>query len=271
MKIFFFSANTHVFRTLFTHRESSIDGIITTEPHVGSLPVKEVRVEYQLLSADLEALNCAECSDVVFTKADGTFSIPFKVSHPFLYGHTHRDEISVNFHYSKSTHGLKHTFLCSSGAIDCALEPVGIHLKHLEFDKRLHVFDATHILFTGKVFVNDTPHGGNPGCPVVGANVCAMREINDDEMNGPIYCGRTDGSGNYQLPLVIGTLVKRVKIDYYKHHFESAAYNHHDYERGILIRDGVIYNGNDFRDMTITNLKVEGKELLHSEHLKFQY
>ena len=213
-------------------------------------------------------MNCAECSGVVITEEDGTFSIPFKVSHPFLQGHTHRDEIGVKFRYSKTTNGVNHEFLCSSGAIDCALEPVGIHLKHLDFDKRLHVFDATHILFTGKVFVNDTPHGGNPGCPIAGAMVCAMREVNDAEENEPLNCGETDGSGNYQLALVVGTLVKGVKIEHYKHRFDVAAYNHHDYERGILIRDGVIYNGHDFRDMTLTDLKVEGKEVFQLEYLK---
>lgn len=249
-------------------RESSVDGIITTEPHVGSLPVANVRVEYQLLSSDHETLHCEECSGIVTTKDDGTFSIAFRASHPFLHGHTHRDEIGVKFNYSKSTNGLNHEFLCSSGAIDCALESVGLHLKHLEFGKRLHVFDATHILFTGKVFVNNTPNGGDPGCPVVGASVCAMREINDAGDKNEITCTETDGSGNYQLALVVGTLVKGVEITYYEHNFQSAAYNHHDYERGILIRDGIIYNGNDFRDMTMTDLKIEGKELLHSENLQ---
>lgn len=224
---------------------------------------------YQLLSADLEALYCPECSGVVTTLDDGTFSISFKVSHPFLQGHTHRDEIGVKFHYSKSTNGLNHNFLCSSGVIDCALEPVGIRLKHLEFDKRLHVFDTTHILFTGKVFVNNTPNGADPGCPIAGAVVCALRDVNNDAgEKEPINCAETDGSGNYQLALVVGTLVNGVKIEHYKHHFETAAYNHHDYERGILIRDGVMYNGNDFRDMTLTDLKVEGKEVFQFEYLK---
>ena len=57
--------------------EASIDGIVTTEPHAGTLPVDKVEIEYQLLSLQLEDLNCNGCSGIVKTDIGGGFSLDY--------------------------------------------------------------------------------------------------------------------------------------------------------------------------------------------------
>ena len=49
-----------------------------------------------------------------------------------------------------------------------------------------------------------------------------------------------------------------VNIAYYEHEFEQADGNSYDYESGVRVAADVLYTGNDFEDITRTELFIEG-------------
>ena len=49
-----------------------------------------------------------------------------------------------------------------------------------------------------------------------------------------------------------------VNIAYYEHEFEQADGNIYDYESGVRVAADVLYTGNDFEDITRTELFIEG-------------
>ena len=192
--------------------EGSYAGIVTTEPHAGTLPVDKVEISYQLLSLDFEELNCNGCSGRTKTTAGGSFFIEFNVDHPYLKGVTYKDEIPVRILFSKTTEGVNpipHSFLCNWGEDVCDNRP--LYLKHLEFDKILHIYDSTQVLFTGTVYIQDTAYPGARGCGVSGAEV-ALMHMSTDGQEEELVRVKTDASGYYEANVVLGSVITEVKI-----------------------------------------------------------
>lgn len=237
--------------------EGSYAGIVTTEPHAGTLPVDEVEITYQLLSLDLEELNCNGCSGTTKTTAGGSFFIEFNVDHPYLKGVTYKDEVPVRILFSKTTKGvnpISHSFLCNWGEDVCDKRP--LYLKHLEFDKILHIYDSTQVLFTGTVYVQDTAYPGARGCGVSGAEV-ALMHLSTDGQEEELVRVTTDASGYYEANVVLGTVITEVKVMYHSHEFAQAQHNWNNYREGLSIDDGKLYNGNDFEDISKSKMTLE--------------
>lgn len=184
--------------------EASIAGLVTTEPHAGSLPIKDVIIKYQLLSQDLEELSCGnECQGTITTSVGGGYEISFNVVHPYLEGVSHLDEIPVRLKFSKTTQGhdtdIQHRFYCSDDGNSCTEHGYIFYLKHLEFNKRVQVFDATHVMFTGRVYIDNTVFAGSTGCPVVNATVEIFHSIGEEnESPEPLSITTTDGDGRFE-------------------------------------------------------------------------
>ena len=49
-----------------------------------------------------------------------------------------------------------------------------------------------------------------------------------------------------------------VSIAYNEHEFEQSDSNRYDYEGGVRVEADVLYTGNDFEDITRTELFIEG-------------
>lgn len=183
--------------------EASIEGLVTTEPHAGSLPIKDVTIHYQLLSQDLEELSCDECSGTRNTSVGGGYEISFNAVHPYLEGVSHLDEIPVRLQFSKTTQGhdteIQHRFYCSEDGDSCTEHGYIFYLKHLEFNKRVQVFDTTHVMFTGRVYIKDTVFAGSTGCPVVNATVEIFHSVGEEnESQEPLSITTTDGDGRFE-------------------------------------------------------------------------
>ena len=188
--------------------EASINGVITTEPHSGSLPVEGVTVTYQLLSMDYEELSCQGCSGIVKTSTGGGFEIDFLVAHPYLEGVTHLDEIPVKLKFRKITAGtneISHTFLCNLGEEVCNDDGYIMFLKHLEFNKKVEVYDATQVMFSGSVFILDTIFAGSAGCPILNAEVKIYHKVPGSEFPELLIETTTNSQGRYEgeWPLLI--------------------------------------------------------------------
>lgn len=177
------------------HWEASISGVVTTEPDAGSLPIENVTVGYQLLSTTFEDLSCNGCSGSIATSSGGGFDIEFNVLHPYLKGLTHLNEIPVRLFFTKTTSGketISHRFLCNFGEKDCTDSGLIVYLKHLEFKKMVEVYDATSVMFAGKVFIQNTD-----GCPVNGALVEIFHLMPDGRAK-LLVDTETDGNGLYE-------------------------------------------------------------------------
>ena len=243
--------------------EASINGVITTEPNAGLLPIEDVVVEYQLLSATYEKLSCEGCSGSLVTKAGGGFFIPFNIVHPYLKGSTHLDEFPVKLNFSKTTVGketITHKFLCNDSEFDCTETGLIVFLKHLEFNKRVHVYDATTIMLAGQVFLDNTVFPGSYGCPISDAEVRVFH-LTTNGNSEVLSEVRTDGRGNYEAPVVIGAQVNKVEIVHHDHKFMPAKHNNYDYDSGVLITAGELYTGNDFVDVEKAQMFLEGEKL----------
>lgn len=180
--------------------EASVNGVITTEPNAGLLPIEDADVEYQLLSTKYEVLSCDGCSGKLTTKAGGGFEISFNVIHPYLKGVTNLDEIPVRISFSKTTEGketIEHKFLCNNGEFDCSQSGLIVYLKHLEFNKKVHTYDATTVMLAGQVFIDDTVFPGNHGCPISNAEV-RIFHMTTDNTTEILSEAFTDGNGNYE-------------------------------------------------------------------------
>lgn len=242
--------------------ESSLSGIVTTDPDAGSIPIEKVNVRWQLLSEDGKDLKCSQCSgDSILTNKGGTFEIYIKIEdEPLLYGKNDED-IPIKLFFSKVTssnqNDIEHRFLCNEGQDVCDDENGFVtYLKHLHFDIPIHVYDDTSMPFTGKLLI----HGTN--CPVVGANVCPQHHsvaARNNEQNVGNLCVRTDSNGDYIAPVVIGSIIYGVRISYESHDFVRTFDNKWNYGAGVTITEGGFYANNDFYDMTKARLFVQGK------------
>lgn len=242
--------------------ESSLSGIVTTDPDAGSIPIEKVIVRWQLLSEDRKELNCSNCSGVAETNKGGAFEIYIKIAdEPLLYEKNDLN-IPIKLFFSKVTSSnlvdVEHRFLCNEGQDVCDNEAGFVtYLKHLHFDTPFHVYD-TSVPFTGKLLIHGTQ------CPVVGADVCPQHksvaaENNEEEIGA--LCVKTDSNGNYVAPVVIGSIIYGVRISYESHDFVKTFDNKWNYGAGVSITEGGFYANNDFYDMTKARLFVQGKIL----------
>ena len=241
--------------------EASINGIVTTKPGSGSLPIKDVLVEWQLLGEDNTPLQCRTCHGSVITHKGGSFHIKVKADDERL-SETNDEDIPIRIKYSKTTGPINHVFLCNSGDEICDDETGHVeYVHHLNFLQPLHIYDDTSILFSGKVIIDDTAFAGAEGCPISEAKVCLMHNTTRG-VEEQLVCVMTDKDGNYEAPVVIGSTVHDIKIIYHDHEFVPTKPNKNNYKAGILVEfndeSPTSYNGHDFRDITKAKLIVEG-------------
>ena len=152
---------------------------------------------------------------------------------------------------------INHTFACNDGTVDCGNDGAVIYIRHLTFDAPVRAVDTTSVLFSGKVVVGDTdgPESGD-GCPVMGAEVCLIDKNVMSKEIGEL-CTKTDGEGKYRLGAVIGTRVG-VEIRHHEHTFMRLNLDDADLDRnGIVIEPLGIYQNNDFKDISKTDLIVD--------------
>ena len=194
--------------------EAGINGLVTTEPNAGSLPIEDVLVEWEMLTADYSSpLTCDGCSGETRTTDGGAFHIKIKADDDSLKGRN-EDEIPVRIKYSKSTFTLdendeeleiKHLFLCNNGQDECNAENGDIvYISHLNFDKSVHIYDDTSVPFSGRVIHSRTrsPEAPN-GCQIVGAEVCLIHNTTVGILE-ELVCVETDRNGEFVAPVIIG-------------------------------------------------------------------
>ena len=237
--------------------EASIDGKVTTEQNAGSLPIRVVKVTWQLLSEDgLERLQCASCSGSTETDEGGAFSINLNVDHPSLKG-TNSADIPISLKYSKTTSSgnstIDHIFLCNGGEEFCDTTNGNIvFLKHLNFEQPHHIYDDTSVLFSGKISVEGT------GCPLNEAEVCIEHKNTRGTLE-ELICVDTDNKGLYEAPVVIGSVIHNIDVRYHRHKFAPTFENKILYSRGLLISSEGFYAYNDFMDISKAKTTVQGK------------
>jgi hypothetical protein len=122
----------------------------------------------------------------------------------------------------------------------------------LDFDVPGEAYDTTVVPVTGIVVIgttfDDTPDNPELGCPINAAEVCLVDKLlTKRNMDGEI-CEKTDSSGRYTLPALIGSKVG-VVVKYRDHIFEPGdATKLADYEEGITIEAGRRYINHNFVD-----------------------
>ena len=185
----------------------------------------------------------------------GVFTVAIKANHEALNGRNQAD-FPVKLIFSKTSPGspkpIFHKFLCNNGADNCD-EKNGhtVFLRHLHFDKPLHIYDKTSVPFSGKVTIADTDNT----CTLPGAKICLMHNSTIG-ISSQIVCGDTDTNGNYILPVVAGSTVHEVDVTYRGHVFKQMTDK--DYAAGILILpEKAPFFNNDFEDITKADLRVE--------------
>ena len=226
----------------------------------GTLPIEDVQVSWALLSETYENLDCEGCSGEVLSDEGGVFTISIKANHEALAGRNPQD-FPIKLFFSKTSPGspdpISHEFLCNDGIDGCDKENGHIvYLRHLHFEKPLHIYDDTSVPFSGKISIADTPFSGSPeGCALPGAKVCVMHKTITGTFQ-EIVCGNTDIGGLYMLPVVAGSTIHQVDVTYRVHEFRQTS--DIDYAAGILILpENAPFFNNDFVDITKANLRVE--------------
>lgn len=246
-----------------THRiawESSISGFISSTPDAGSLAIKNVLVHWQLLSEEGKPLSCSGCIGSTKTDDGGLFNIDFNIQNEADLFQTNDADIPVNLYFSKTTTSngtaFSHLFLCNQGQDICD-DVAGhtVYLKHLHFDSPVHIYDDTNLPFSGKLLI----HGTN--CPIMNARVCPLHKAssaqNLEVLVGDV-CVETNSYGEYTAPVVIGSVIYGVRIEYEEHIFERTFENKWNYEAGVTITEGGFYGKNDFYDMSKARLIIHG-------------
>jgi len=242
--------------------EASINGLISTEPNAGSLPIEKVTVAWQLMSQDgLVPLDCDGCKNTTTTDKGGAFNIEFNVHHLSLLDANQLD-IPVKLLFSKTTNSrngnIDHIFLCNEGQDTCnPVQGYTFYLKHLHFDTPLHIYDDTSLPFTGYLTVYNTQHPGSDGCTIADAEVCLQHYTASDILEN-LVCVNSQNDGLYEAPAIIGTVVHNIKINYSSHIFGKTLKNNWDYSAGVVISEGGFYSGNDFMDVTTGKLHAQG-------------
>lgn len=249
--------------------EASLDGLVTTTPNSGSLPIENVIVHYELLDPIYIPIDCEGCSGHVQSGEGGEFKIHIKSAHPRFFD-SEEMQYPIRLIYSKSTfvnktdtiEEIEHEFLCNNGIKSCDKDEGSIeYLTHLELGKKVHIYDDTSVPFSGSITYYGTEFAGSSGCPVVGAEVCLMHNSTAG-IEEELVCTETDGEGMYIAPVVIGSVIQSVKVIFHGHAFEQHPKSNATYVNGIEIEENGLYTGNDFVDITTTDLIVEGK-LVH--------
>ncbi|GFH52940.1 hypothetical protein CTEN210_09416 [Chaetoceros tenuissimus] len=239
--------------------ESSITGLVSTEPNAGTLPIEKVKVSWQVISSTGRPLSCGNCSGKTTTDQGGVFQIEINIQNEsFLYG-KEEDDIPVKLFFSKTTKSdnneIQHRFLCNEGQDDCDnAEGHIMYLRHLHFDTPVHIYDDTSVPFTGKLEVYGTE------CPIVGAKACPLHKRisaeNQDALTGSL-CVETKSDGSFEAPIVIGSVIYGVRFEYEEHDFQKTLDNPWNYESGVQIAEGGFYSKNNFYDVTRTRLVVQ--------------
>lgn len=247
-----------------THRiawESSILGRVTTDPNAGTLPIERVHVKWQLQTEKGQDLVCDGCGGETMTDKGGIFNIFIKVENmQELYGKNNAD-LPLKLFFSKTTNSnlkqISHRFLCNEGQDICdELNGYILHVRHLNFDTPIHIYDDTSVLFTGKLIIHDT------NCPIVGAKACPLhKRISAENQEAPIgsLCVETQSDGTFEAPVVIGSVIYGVRFEYEEHDFQRTIDNPWNYDAGVHITEDGYYAKNNFYDVTKARLVVQGE------------
>ena len=81
--------------------EAAIDGLVTTAPNSGSLPIKDVSIYYELLDPLHIPIDCEGCSGEVISGEGGEFKIHIKSAHP-RFVDSEDTQFPIRLKYSKT-------------------------------------------------------------------------------------------------------------------------------------------------------------------------
>jgi len=167
--------------------ESILSGNVHLGEEQGKLPVVGVQIQYTI----------GEQRGSVLTDVDGNYKIHIKTA--FF------KEIAqiITIQPYKLDGNISHTFKC--GDVNCSNQL--IELKHLDFSEIFDFEDSTSINFRGSVVVKDTFYGNFIGCGMKGVLVCLV----DIELGNQLSCVNTTFTGEFSIPVAVGTTV-RVKL-----------------------------------------------------------
>lgn len=247
-----------------THRvawESSIAGLVTTDPNAGSLAIKDVHVSWQVVTEGGKALHCSDCFGTTMSDKGGVFNIDLNIQNETELYDKNDDDIAVNLYFSKTTTSngtdIEHRFLCNEGQDICDPDAgYTVYLKHLVFNNPVHVYDDTSVPLSGTLSIHST------NCPISKARVCPLHKSvsaeNLEELTGNL-CVESDSYGDYAAPVVIGSVIFGIRIEYEEHEFERTFENKWDYDKGVHIVEDGYFAKNDFYDMSKARLIVQGK------------
>ena len=136
--------------------EASIHGKVTTEPNAGSLAIKKVSIEYELLTTQYESiLGCGNsCKGTVSTNDAGEFNFEFNIANPYFKG-KNEHAFPVRLKFQKTTKvgekNIEHIFLCNHGQDFCDTDKGYIvYLTHMQFKEPLHIYDILLSHFAAK-------------------------------------------------------------------------------------------------------------------------
>ena len=258
--------------------ESSISGLVSTEPNAGTIAIKDVKVRWQLLSEEtLQPISCPTCTGEEITDKGGIFEIKILVQEEIALHGKNDAEIPIKLFFSKTTTSdakeIPHRFLCNEGQDICDdSEGFITYVKHLHFDLPIHIYDDTSVPFTGQLTIHGTK------CPIMGAKACPLHkrvsaELEDQNALTGTLCVETDSDGFFTAPVVIGSVIYGVRFEYHEHEFKKTFENTWNYDQGVVISEGGFYAKNDYQDITKARLIVQGKvfDAYHSLKRLFQY
>ena len=223
---------------------------VSLKKDAGGIPVRDVLVTWTLYNAD----NSIVTTNSQNTPEDGTIYIKFKLDGTDF----ENDKLyKLVLKAEKQTGNITHTFLCDDETRECPGGENIVHIRHLEFNKKVDFADDSSIPIQGKIIIADTQDVNVPdGCTIQGAQVCLNRKVGR-EMQATTICAESDYLGLYEIPATIGTVVS-LTVSYYNHTFEAvSSIIRIEMDEGLLIENTRIYNNYDFQDTNKTQLVID--------------
>ena len=223
---------------------------VSLKKDAGGIPIRDAVVSWALYNAD----NSVVTTNSLHTPEDGTVYIKFKLDGTDF----DNDKLyKLVLKAEKQTENITHTFLCDDETRECPGGESIVHIRHLEFNKKVSFADDSSIPIQGKIIVAGTEDDNVPdGCTIQGATVCLNRKAGR-EMQSTNICTESDYLGLYELSATIGTVVS-LTVKYHNHTFEAvSSINRIEMDEGLLIESTRIYNNYDFQDTNKTQLVID--------------
>ena len=236
--------------------EAAAEIVVTLPRSAGSIPSRDVVLEYQLEDAlgsvVVDALGQEQTGSVV-TREDGKAKVVFSfvpqvaLSDSLLTLRTTLTKTTVG-----ATGTIPHQFLCDAGAVPCSAQGDVYALENLVFDTQIAVQDNTSVPVQAQVVIGDS------GCSLQGAQVCVKAKAGSES------CVATDEQGVFAIGAAIGTQTT-IEVFYEEHTFELttgdadvlAGNGVNGEGPGFNVRVDADYTGLVFKDISKATITVD--------------